>query len=528
MLCVWSLVVPRPAVGATRYDGRSGGTLTIGRVAVGPLTLHPLFLSLVVEREISDLVYGNGLLRRDSTGRLVPGLASPPVRLAGGLEWVFRLAGGIRFHDGKGLSADDVVFTYTLYKSSRTYDPIFYRYFNNILEVRKVDPLTVKFVMKEAVPEFPPDVSTIPILPRHQLGSPAFADAQHAPWLGRPIGLGPFKVETWPVRDTAILTANLDWYQGRPLLDRIVFKFYPTPEALQAAFITHEVDLIEIEEGRSFAELRRARPDAVIRSFRPKQKAFETILYNNLRSPFTDRIVRHALTYATDRMRIVSQVAALGRGHAAHSPVDRDFWGYGGETRFKYDPARALDLLRRAGWRDEDRDGILDRGGRKLQFELLFSRGSSTSEKLIRIVKLNLNAIGVDVIPVPVEMKELVQRLRIGEYEAALFTQAFDPTPDEFYGLFHSEGIDLGFNVLGYRNRQVDRNISFLYGIKDRTRALSIFQSLQWLISEDQPCTFLFFIDRQYIAFDPRCGNLGTPGEFLNPPSAWYLITGPR
>lgn len=523
------MAAPRSAVGANRNEGRSGGTLTVGRVAVGPLIFHPLYLSLAVEREIADLVYGGGLLRRGSTGRLSAGLASPPVRLSGGLDWVFRLNGGIRFHDGKPLSADDVVFTYTLYKSSRIYDPIFYRYFNNILEVRRVDPLTVRFTMKEPVSEFPPDLATIPILPRHQLGSPTFADAHYAAAISRPVGLGPFKVETWPLRDnTVVLSANLDCYQGRPFLDRLVFKFYPTPEELQAAFITHEVDVVEVERAGSFAELRSARPDAVIRTFRPQRKAVETIYYNTLRPPFTDRLVRRALVYATDRTRIVDQAAALGRGHLAHGPVDQDFWAYGGATRYRYDPVQALALLRQGGWRDEDRDGVLDRGGRRLQFELLFPRGSVAAEKIIRIVKLNLNAIGVDVIPVPVEMKELVQRLRIGEYDAALSTQAFDPTPDDFYGLFHSEGIDLGFNVLGYRNRQVDRNISFLYGIKDRSRLFSIFQSLQWLISEDQPCMFLFFIDRQYVAFDPRCGNLGTPGEFLNPSSAWYIITGLR
>ena len=81
---------------------------------------------------------------------------------------------------------------------------------------------------------------------------------------------------------------------------------------------------------------------------------------------------------------------------------------------------------------------------------------------------------------------------------------------------------------MNYRNRRVDRNISFLYGITEPARALPIYQQLQFLLSQDQPCTFLYFIERQYIAYDPRFQNVGKPGAFLNPPSSWYILTNPR
>jgi len=141
---------------------------------------------------------------------------------------------------------------------------------------------------------------------------------------------------------------------------------------------------------------------------------------------------------------------------------------------------------------------------------------------------MNLNNIGVDVRPVPVELKELVQRMRLGAYDAALFSQPFESTPDDFYAVFHSESIALGFNMLRYENRQVDRNISFLYGITEPARALPIYQQLQLLLSRDQPCTFLFNFEREYIAYDPRFQNIGLPGSALNSPASWYILTDPR
>jgi peptide/nickel transport system substrate-binding protein len=520
------LGLAHPGFAQTEQEsGRFGGRVTIGKVAVGSLMFQPLYISLGVEREIASLIYGEGLLRQDDKGRMTSGLAYPPLMMNGGREWIFRIQQGLRFHDGYPLSADDVVFTYLLYKQSRAYDPIFHRYFQNLETIQAVDLRTVRFVMKEPVAEFPLALATLPILPRHQQDSRPFADVQREADLSRPVGLGPFRLETWPVHDTVVLMANRHWYRGRPYLDSIVYRFYASTEELQAAFIKREVDVVEVDRASNFAELKRARSDARIQAVQPRHRSFAAVFYNHQHPILSNRVVRQALTYATDRVRIISQLMTPGTGSLAHSPVDESFWAQGGAIRYKYEPGKALGLLKQTGWRDSDHDGILNFGKQPLQFELLFPRGSLSSEKVVRMIKLNLNDIGVNVIPTPVDQKELVQRLRLGLYEAALYIQDFESTPDDFYAVFHSESIDLGFNRLRYQNRQVDRAISFLYGITDRSRALPIYQNLQMLLSDDQPCMFLYFVNAQYVAYDPRCQNVGLPGTALNSPAVWYLLS---
>lgn len=506
-----------------------GGYVVIGKVGVGDLMFHPLYVRLDVEREISALVYGDGLLRSGDNDLVEPGLAADvPTSPDGGRTWVFRLRQGITFHDGALLTAQDVVFSYYAYKQSRSYDPIFHRYFQNLETASAPDPLTVRIALKEPSKQFPLGLAMAPILPKHQRDRHLVADAYETPDPTRPIGLGPFRVETWPYHDTIILSANKTWYRGKPYLDGVIYKFYPSTEELQAAFVKREVDVVEVDWAKNFSDIKRARGDVKIQAVRPRNQAFTAVLYNLQNSVLTDRAVRQALTYATDRQRILDQVMFPGAGEAANSPVNDSFWAKGQATQFKFEPNRALALLHDAGWQDTDHDGILNNVKRKLQFELLFPMGSLSAERVVRMIKLNLNDVGVSVIPVPVEQKELVERLRLGAFEAALFVQDFEPTPDDFYTLFHSESIDLGFNVMRYSNRQVDRNISFLFGISDRARALPIYQGLQLLISSDQPCMFLYFAKVSYLAYDRRIRNIGPPGTRLNPPDRWFFVSDGR
>ena len=414
-----------------------------------------------------------------------------------------------------------MIFTYTRYKASRVYDPVFHRYFQNIEQLSALDRQTVRIIMKSPIEAFPNRLATLPILPRHQMDRGLFADAGAHLETTRPIGVGPYRVETWPVHDTVTLTANERWHRGRANLDRVVYRFYPTSEALQAAFIMREVDLIEVERDGTLKDLKRARSDAKIQAIVPGNRAFSAVFYNHRHPLLSQSAIRRALTHGTDRKRILDEVLVRGAGVLAHSPIHPEFEFKGTGTGYDYSPREARDLLRREGWTDSDGDGFLDREGRSLRFELLFPRGQASAEKTVRVLKLNLNQVGIRVVPVPVTQKELVQRLGIGSYEAALFVQDFEPTADDLYAVFHSESIGLG-NLLGYRSRQVDRNISFLFGLPDQQRAGPVYQQLEMLLIQDQPCMFLYFVDTRYVAYDPTLKNLGSPGDALRSPAAWF------
>ncbi len=498
-----------------------GGEVVLGKVAVGNLTFHPLFNSLGVEREIAALIYGDGLLRLDESGVPKEGLAYLPIKLSGGRDWVFRLKQGVEFHDGVLLTAADVIFTYTQYKTARVYDPVFHRYFQNIERLYALDHQTVRIILKSPVENFPIRLATLPVLPRHQMGGGLLADAGTHLETTRPVGLGPYRIENWPVDDTVILAANERWHRGRANLDRVVYRFYPTSEILQAAFVMREVDLIEVERDGTLKDLKRARSDAKIQAIVPGSRAFSAVFYNHRDPLLSQPVIRRALTHATNRKRILDEALVRGAGALAHSPIHPDFAFKGSGSGLDYSPREARDLLFLEGWRDSDGDGFLDRDGRTLRFEMLFPRGLASAEKTVRVVKLNLSHVGIRVVPVPVTQKELVQRLRIGSYEAALFVQDFEPTADDLYAVFHSESIGLG-NMLGYRSRQVDRNINFLFGLPDRQRVGPIYQQLEMLLARDQPCMFLYFVDTRYVAYDPTLKNLGFPGEALRSPVTWF------
>tara|TARA_B100000029_G_scaffold516037_2_gene626303 strand:- start:29574 stop:31127 length:1554 start_codon:yes stop_codon:yes gene_type:complete len=500
---------------------RKENAVIIGKVANGNLTFHPLFNSLSVEREIAALIYGEGLLTLDDSGTAIEGLAYLPVKLSDGLDWIFRLKQGVVFHDGEPLTSEDVIFTYMQYKASRVYDPIFHRYFQNIHDLSALDSQTVRFVMKSPIDVFPKRLAGLPILPRHQLDRGVYADAGELLETTRPIGLGPYEIESWPVYDTVTLKANETWHRGRAKLDKVIYQFYPTSEALQAAFIVREVDLIEVERDGTLRDLKRARSDAKIQAIVPENRAFSAIFYNHYDPLMSQSVIRRALTYATNRDRILEDVLVPGTGVLAHSPIHPSFRSKGGAFGFDYSPREAIELLRLEGWLDSDDDGFLDKAGQTLRFELLFPRGQASAEKAVRVIKLNLNHIGIQVVPIPITQKELIQRLGVGSYEAAFYVQDFEPTPDDLYAVFHSESIGLG-NMLGYSSRQVDRNINFLFGLADPERIEPVYKQLEMLLIRDQPCMFLYFVDTRYVAYDPSLRDLGKPGQTLRSPDMWY------
>ena len=142
----------RNVMGQSTLDSlRKENAVIIGKVANGNLTFHPLFNSLSVEREIAALIYGEGLLTLDDSGTAIEGLAYLPVKLSGGLDWIFRLKQGVVFHDGEPLTSEDVIFTYMQYKAARVYDPIFHRYFQNIHDLSALDYQTVRFENLELI-----------------------------------------------------------------------------------------------------------------------------------------------------------------------------------------------------------------------------------------------------------------------------------------------------------------------------------------------------------------------------------------
>ena len=187
------------------------GTLVVGLEA-NPTNLDPRLATGAAAVRIIPLLF-NSLLRLDPAGQPAPELAlswetpSPTV-------YVFHLRRGVRFHDGRELTAADVRYTYDWMRDPKNHSP------NQgalavVAAIETPDPQTVRFVLKEPFASFLQNL-TLGIVPAHLGDAKEFADA--------PVGSGPFRWGEWRPGERLVVLAFDDSWEGRPRLDRVVFR----------------------------------------------------------------------------------------------------------------------------------------------------------------------------------------------------------------------------------------------------------------------------------------------------------------
>jgi peptide/nickel transport system substrate-binding protein len=192
------------------------------------------------------VVAGNiyeSLLRFDEKLVPQPSLAKSWEISADAKVYTFKLQEGVKWHDGKPFSADDVVFS--LDKFLREVHPRWRPLANAQIEsIDKVDELTVKITLKQP---FGPlllalETSFSPIIPKHIYDG---TDYRANPANNTPIGTGPYKFKEWKKGSYIHLVRHEDyWIKGRPNLDEIYYQIIPDAAARAVAYETGKVDLL--------------------------------------------------------------------------------------------------------------------------------------------------------------------------------------------------------------------------------------------------------------------------------------------
>ncbi|RMF62369.1 MAG: hypothetical protein D6743_12180, partial [Calditrichaeota bacterium] len=203
--------------------------------------------------------------------------------------------------------------------------------------------------------------------------------------------------------------------------NRLVFQFYETERALISALILDEVDVGVLDDEVSASEVRNANHHILALPVTMKPNTVKMVCYNHRNPILKSSKVRVALSYAIDHNAIIKKIILKGKATLARGPYDTDSRLYNpGMETYKYNPKQAIRLLKEAGWRDHDRDGILDRNGVPFRLQLFYPKGLRLEEAISRQILINLIKIGVEVTPRPLSKHELNLRLESGEFDAVL------------------------------------------------------------------------------------------------------------
>lgn len=446
--------------------------------------LNPILAQDSASNEINSLVF-NGLIKYDRNLEDFIGDLAESWEVEDGEQpaITFHLRKGVLWHDGKEFSAHDVKFTYDKIMDEKT-NTVRRSSYELVKEAKVLDPYTFKVIYREP---FSPGLESwgIGIVPKHILER---EDINTSSFNRSPIGTGPFRFVEWVSDEKIILEANPKYFEGRPNLDRIIYRIIPETAISEMEILTRGVDY----SGLFPYQYQRMSEIPFLKTYSQPSLGYTYIGYNLKNELFKDKRVRHALTHAINREEIV-QYVLYGFGTVASGPFPNHLWYSNPNVKpLPFDTARAKRLLHEAGWKDSDGDGILDRNGKPFRFTLITNSGNDTRRDIGVLVQRQLKEVGIDV---KFELYEwsvfLKNFITARHFDACILGWALSVDPDA-YEIWHSSQIEKGFNTISYSNPEVDRLLELgrrEYNIEKRKK---IYWRIHELIAEDQPYTFLY------------------------------------
>ncbi len=484
VLCL--LAAPTPAPAQDRGT-EAGGVLNGGayRRPLGndPATLDPARIGDIYSLSVAQQIF-DGLVQFDQTLTIAPALAQFWKASRDGLTWTFTLRKGVKFHHGRDVTAEDVVYSLT-----RILDPkvksgaadLFIgirgaRAFREgkAREVSGLTPLdrhTVQVVLEEALAPFVSvlAVGHAKIVPKDIVEQQRDAFGTH------PVGTGPFKFVRWDRGKEIVLTANRDYFGGPPALSSLVYRVFPG-EQFDAMYEEFRQGNLE-DTPIPMQEYRRAiaggdhiyvkRPTMSVRFYG----------LNTRVKPLDDRRVRQALIHAIDRDALIEQVV-FGRFAPARGILPPGTLGFNPKLKgYAYDPQRARELLAQAGYP----------GGRGLPPIPIWS---SVRERVLiehEQIKKYLEAVGIRAeFHYQTNWPAFSTMLTEGKLPVFLYAWFADvPDPDNFlFKLCYSRS---SRNFMGYSNPVVDDLLLQAKRERDLPRRIELYRRAEQLIVDDAP-----------------------------------------
>jgi peptide/nickel transport system substrate-binding protein len=494
------LVTLLPVFAAACGDGSAGNAGGAGEPASGGTAIVSRVSDFDAFNQFVSTDYDTGQILRfmlfmplvtlDEELNYQPYLAESMSMTEDGLSLTFRLREGMTWHDGVPVTADDVVWSVETYMNP---DLAFanVQYFQFIEHVERVDDLTVSFHFNAAHSDPLADFLDWEPMPRHLLAEVPLTEMRNAAFNRSPVGNGPFRFVSWTTNQQVVFEANPDFVLGRPRLDRVVFRIIPEQTTELTELLTGRIDMMRAVPP---AEAARVETSSSARLLPYSSRSYTFLAWNTRNPLFEDPRVRRALSLAIDREQIVDALL-YGYGRVALSDVLPFQWQFAEDIEpWPHDQAQARQLLTAAGWTDSDGDGVLDRDGRPFRFILETNQGNDLREDIIVIVQSDLRQVGIDVQPRLAEWNSLIARLREKQFEAVVSGWSVDFKFDPTETLGCRGGV---YNYPSYCNPEADSLVETALTTLDQEEARPLWHRYQEIIHEEQPYTFLYYLNER-------------------------------
>jgi peptide/nickel transport system substrate-binding protein len=474
----------------------SGGnsTLTISNESgalwtcnFNPYNLSDLWLSLGTVYE--PLAFVNAL----QSAKASPWLASSWAWANSNKTLTFTIRNGVKFSDGKPMSAADVAFSFNLLKKFKALDV------NSVWSVlssvtQKGSNQVVMTFKKPAVNYFYYIADQVAIVPQHlwaSIANPVKYPDTH------PVGTGPYTVSPCTPQNTTYKANPHYWQPGKPKIKTVNYPAFTSNDTANTYLASGQAQW----GGQFIPSIQKfylsKSPDNHI-WFPP---VANVAMFVNLTNPILKNVaVRQAMSYAIDRKR-VSQVGEYGYEPASNQAgiVTPTFssWldssqaaSYG--SNYAYNPAKAISILKAAGF-TKGSDGIMQKNGQKLSFSITNNGGYSDWVASVNVIQSDLKAVGIQLTPKNLAYPAYEAAIINGNYQLGYYAETGGPTPYYelrqwlFSGNSAPIGQPAGSNFERYSNPQTDALINSYGDTTDPTKQHQIVNQLQQVMLKEVP-----------------------------------------
>ena len=463
-------------------------TLTIGvdQEAIG---LDPHIVTAFSSMRRIDLLY-NRLVRLDENLVVVPDLASS-WDIPDNLTYVFHLRQGVKFHNGREMTADDVQYSLNRVLDPKTASPG-RSYISSIKSIDVVDRYTVKITLSAPLASLLDGLTSnnCSIVAKEVVEANGNLQKVEA-------GTGPFMLKEWVADNSMTLVKNPNYFEkGYPLVDKVVYRVIPEQASLLAGLRSGDLDLATINDGAIIRQAQRDKKVVVMSKPGLNMRIFS---FNTTRKPFDDVRVRQAIANVLDRSEILA-IAEFGMGRPTGAlPVAATQWALPLD-KLPYaspDIDKAKQLLAEAGYPNG------------FSFKITCSSTYEGGLAVAQVIQNELKKIGVDAQLDVVEWGAYIDKWVKRDFDTMVELRGGSGEPDRFlYRTFYSTG---GVNNFLFKNADVD---ALLDQGRTQTKPAdrkATYDKLQALLMDQAPAVFLY------------CPN---ENQVLNPEVSGFRIVG--
>lgn len=495
-----------------------------------PESLHPIMAgdtySSYVHAYVMDTLCGTD----PNTYVEIPALAEKWEVSKNGLEFTFTLRKDAYFHNGENVTADDVKFSLDAIREPKHQALNLISYYEKITKAEVLDKHKIKFTVSEPYFKNLQFMCGITVIPKSVYGD----INKSVKMQSEVIGSGPYKLKTFERGQRIVLEKFDKWYgdkdpetKGYYNFKEINFRITKDETVIIEKLKKGDIDFHYWNTADGYLKAKGSQFGKTVFANKVENKqpkALRFIGFNFKREILKDKNVRLAFAHLVNREEMNKKFFD-GLQYLATSPVYVKSDQSPDIKPIPFDVKVAKDLLTKAGWKDEDKNGVLEKeiNGKKTELRVTFIYARKESEKWWTTIREDMKKAGIDLQLQFLEWNSFIKNIDEQNFDLMAMAWGGGSVEADPKQIWHSSSIGKGgSNYISYSNPEVDKLIDQARTEMDYKKRSAIFKKTYGMIAEDVPYIFLFNPKYEFYANSNKVSKPGESFVYAIGQSAWW------